>query len=103
MAESERPRRWTVERVDELLAELPPEPDPRAHAPDPAELSLVDAAAVLSEFDLETLRPLADDGLVEFAPGSVRVTELGRLFLRNIAVCFDAYYAPESKRHSRTV
>ena len=34
---------------------------------------------------------------------ALRVTDLGRLFLRNIAVCFDAYYAPESKRHSRTV
>ncbi len=78
MAESERPRRWTVERVDELLAELPPEPDPRAHAPDPAELSLVDAAAVLSEFDLETLRPLADD-----AP---RVDSLRRVMERSMTV-----------------
>ena len=53
--------------------------------------------------ELARLRPLADDGLVAFTAGGVRVTELGRLFLRNIAVCFDAYYAPESKRHSRTV
>jgi len=53
--------------------------------------------------ELARLRPLADDGLVALSPGGFRVTELGRLFLRNIAVCFDAYYAPEAKRHSRTV
>ena len=53
--------------------------------------------------ELARLTPLAKDGLVELTPGGLRVTELGRLFLRNIAVCFDAYYAPESKRHSRTV
>ncbi|MBS0664708.1 MAG: oxygen-independent coproporphyrinogen III oxidase [Verrucomicrobia bacterium] len=53
--------------------------------------------------ELARLRPLADDGLVQVSAGGVQVTELGRLFLRNIAVCFDAYYAPEAKRHSRTV
>jgi oxygen-independent coproporphyrinogen-3 oxidase len=53
--------------------------------------------------ELARLAPLAADGLVEISAAGVRVTELGRLFLRNIAVCFDAYYAPESKRHSRTV
>ena len=53
--------------------------------------------------ELARLKPLADDGLVQVSAGGVRVTELGRLFLRNIAVCFDAYYAPEAKRHSRTV
>ena len=53
--------------------------------------------------ELARLSPLAADGLVELSAAGVRVTELGRLFLRNIAVCFDAYYAPESKRHSRTV
>ncbi len=53
--------------------------------------------------ELTRLQPLAQDGLVQLTPGGLRVTELGRLFLRNIAVCFDAYYAPEAKRHSRTV
>ena len=46
---------------------------------------------------------LAADGLVKLSADGLQVTDLGRLFLRNIAVCFDAYYAPESKRHSRTV
>ncbi len=53
--------------------------------------------------EIARLQPLAADGLVEFTPRGFRVTELGRLFLRNIAVCFDAYYSAESKRHSRTV
>ena len=53
--------------------------------------------------EIARLAPLAADGLVELSPTGMRVTDLGRLFLRNIAVCFDAYYAPESKRHSRTV
>jgi len=53
--------------------------------------------------ELARLKPLAEDGLVQLSPAGLKVTELGRLFLRNIAVCFDAYYAPEAKRHSRTV
>ena len=53
--------------------------------------------------ELERLRPLAADGLVVLHSKGMQVTDLGRLFLRNIAVCFDAYYAPEAKRHSRTV
>ena len=53
--------------------------------------------------EIARLAPLAADGLVKLSPGGLQVTDLGRLFLRNIAVCFDAYYAPESKRHSRTV
>ncbi len=40
---------------------------------------------------LERLRPLAQDGLVEFGDGFVRATSRGRLLLRNIAMCFDRY------------
>jgi oxygen-independent coproporphyrinogen-3 oxidase len=53
--------------------------------------------------ELAELRTLAADGLVELAPGGMGVTETGRLFLRNIAVCFDAYYSAEATRHSRAV
>jgi oxygen-independent coproporphyrinogen-3 oxidase len=53
--------------------------------------------------ELSNLQSLADDGLVTLYPTEMQVTDLGRLFLRNIAVCFDAYYTPEAKRHSRTV
>jgi len=42
--------------------------------------------------ELSELAPLEADGLVELAPGSIRVTPLGQLFLRNVALPFDAYY-----------
>lgn len=53
--------------------------------------------------ELERLRPLAADGLVELQPEGLRVTEAGRLFLRNIAVCFDAYFTAQSRQHARAV
>ena len=40
---------------------------------------------------VQLVQPLADDGLIEIRPGGFDVTILGRLFLRNIAMCFDAY------------
>jgi len=53
--------------------------------------------------EIARLQPLAQDGLIVWTPSGLEVTDLGRLFLRNIAVCFDAYHSAESKRHSRTV
>lgn len=41
--------------------------------------------------DLERLRPLQADGLVEYLPGVLRATSRGRLLLRIIAACFDRY------------
>lgn len=51
------------------------------------------------------LAPLAADGLVEVADDGVRVTELGRYFLRNISMVFDAYLARGGDKplFSRTV
>ncbi len=54
---------------------------------------------------LTDLRPLADDGLVELSAGKISVTPSGRLFLRNIGMCFDRYLkqaASEKPRYSRT-
>ncbi|MBT9589681.1 MAG: oxygen-independent coproporphyrinogen III oxidase [Thiobacillus sp.] len=54
---------------------------------------------------LADLRPLADDGLVAIDTGKVSVTPTGRLFLRNIGMCFDRYLkqAPsEQPRYSKT-
>jgi oxygen-independent coproporphyrinogen-3 oxidase len=51
------------------------------------------------------LRPLAEDGLVELGPQRIDVTPAGRLFLRNIGMCFDRYLkeaAGEQPRYSRT-
>jgi oxygen-independent coproporphyrinogen-3 oxidase len=53
--------------------------------------------------ELARLRPLAADGLLEFTAGGFRVTTAGRLFLRNIAVCFDAHFAAEPRQHARAV
>ena len=43
------------------------------------------------------------DGLVELGEQSLRVTDAGRLFIRNIAMCFDAYTIPGEGRHSKTI
>jgi oxygen-independent coproporphyrinogen-3 oxidase len=54
---------------------------------------------------LAELPPLAEDGLIELSPGKIRVTDTGRLFLRNIAMCFDPYLKQQSSdqpRYSRT-
>ena len=40
---------------------------------------------------LERLRPHLDDGLVEIGNGRIAATPSGRLLLRSIAMCFDAY------------
>jgi oxygen-independent coproporphyrinogen-3 oxidase len=51
--------------------------------------------------ELARLAPLAEDGLVELdGDGTVRVTGLGRLFLRNVAMVFDAYL-PAQERGGR--
>ncbi|MBT9568031.1 MAG: oxygen-independent coproporphyrinogen III oxidase [Thiobacillus sp.] len=54
---------------------------------------------------LTDLRPLADDGLVEILAGKINVTSTGRLFLRNIGMCFDRYLkeaSSEQPRYSKT-
>jgi len=54
--------------------------------------------------ELESLGDLEADGLLERNAGNLRVTELGRLFIRNIAMRFDAYLPRETeRRYSRTV
>jgi oxygen-independent coproporphyrinogen III oxidase len=55
---------------------------------------------------MEKLRPLADDGLILVGPHTLQVTDTGRLFLRNIAMCFDAYLTAGPRptpQYSRTV
>ena len=73
----------------------------------------LDYAAVENEFGVdfaehfaESLGKLADfraDALIEDDARGMRVTEAGRLFIRNIAMCFDAYAAPGEGRHSKTI
>ena len=54
---------------------------------------------------LERLEPAAADGLVELSPGEVRATPIGRVFLRNLAMPFDAYLpaAPDKQVFSKTL
>ncbi|GAB4155203.1 MAG: oxygen-independent coproporphyrinogen III oxidase [Planctomycetota bacterium] len=55
--------------------------------------------------ELEDLAPMIDDGLCSVGGEGIEVTELGRLFVRNIAMVFDAYLRDGSRagRFSRTV
>ncbi|MFM8684613.1 MAG: coproporphyrinogen III oxidase, partial [Chthoniobacterales bacterium] len=52
---------------------------------------------------LRALEEFAADNLVELGEGGIVVTDAGRLFIRNIAMCFDAYAAPGEGRHSKTI
>jgi oxygen-independent coproporphyrinogen-3 oxidase len=55
---------------------------------------------------LEDLKGMQTDGLVVLEPNKIRVTDDGRVFLRNIAMAFDAYLHQQSAdkpRYSRTV
>jgi oxygen-independent coproporphyrinogen-3 oxidase len=55
---------------------------------------------------LTKLEPLIDDGLIISTPSTLTVSSNGRLFLRNIAMCFDAYQSNKPKQqhlYSKTV
>jgi oxygen-independent coproporphyrinogen-3 oxidase len=53
---------------------------------------------------LAQLKEPAEDGLLVWTDRGFAVTERGRLFIRNLAMCFDAYLEPaQSGRYSRTV
>ena len=54
--------------------------------------------------ELAMLAPFEADGLVKRVPGGLEVTDTGRLFIRNIAMCFDNTLAPlGERRHSKTI
>jgi oxygen-independent coproporphyrinogen-3 oxidase len=54
--------------------------------------------------ELASLASFESDGLVVRTSGGLEVTEAGRLFIRNIAMCFDATLAPLGERkHSQTI
>jgi oxygen-independent coproporphyrinogen-3 oxidase len=56
------------------------------------------------ELELERLRTFEEDGLVLRTGTQLELTPLGRLFVRNVAMVFDAYLAwAERPRFSRTV
>jgi len=55
--------------------------------------------------DIARMHALQEDGLVTMDHGTIQVTPKGRLLLRNIAMCFDAYLQSETQptRYSRTI
>ena len=54
--------------------------------------------------ELTSLAPFEADGLVKCNSSGLEVTDAGRLFIRNIAMCFDNTLAPEGqRRHSKTI
>jgi oxygen-independent coproporphyrinogen III oxidase len=54
--------------------------------------------------ELASLEPFQTDGLVRCTPAGFTVTDSGRLFIRNIAMCFDNTLGPAGeRRHSRTI
>jgi oxygen-independent coproporphyrinogen-3 oxidase len=54
---------------------------------------------------LEGLKEFMDDGLLLINNRKIIVTEMGRLLIRNIAMCFDWYIEQKADRakYSRTV
>ena len=56
------------------------------------------------EKELTTLAPFIADGLVKKTAAGLEVTDSGRLFIRNIAMCFDnTLGAANERRHSKTI
>ena len=54
--------------------------------------------------ELATLGDLEADGLIRRSPGGLEVTNIDRLFIRNIAMRFDNQLAPPGdRRHSNTI
>ena len=54
--------------------------------------------------ELAALAPMEADGLIKTSASGLEVTDTGRLFIRNIAMCFDNTLAPVGERkHSRTI
>jgi len=54
--------------------------------------------------ELAALEPFATDGLVKRLATGLEVTDAGRLFIRNIAMCFDNTLGPAGeRRHSKTI
>jgi oxygen-independent coproporphyrinogen-3 oxidase len=50
--------------------------------------------------ELDELKPMIDDGLVEIAPDAITVTSRGRLLVRNVAMVFDLFLREQKKRAS---
>lgn len=52
---------------------------------------------------LAQLAPCQQDGLIQLMPNQLKVTALGRPWVRVLAACFDAYLLPQSQQYSQVV
>ncbi|SEH73490.1 oxygen-independent coproporphyrinogen-3 oxidase [Rheinheimera pacifica] len=52
---------------------------------------------------LARLQPFMEDGLVEVYAERIKVTDAGRLWVRSICACFDAYLTQGQQRYSKVV
>ena len=62
----------------------------------------IDIAATFAD-SIAALKPMEDDGLLVLKEDSLQVTNQGRLFIRNIAMAFDAYLESGKAKFSKTV
>ena len=53
--------------------------------------------------EIEALKPLADEGLLQIDGSRIAVTDRGRAYVRIAAAAFDAYLPVSEKRHSVAV
>jgi oxygen-independent coproporphyrinogen-3 oxidase len=52
---------------------------------------------------LQKMRPLMEAGLVSVQDGSLVLAPVGHRFVRQVAVCFDAYFEAGARRHSAAI
>ena len=94
LSDEDEARRWAIQSImcrlrldrNELVRRYP------AHAD-----------GILNASTIKALAPMDDDGFLTISDNGLQVTDLGRLFLRNIAMTFDAWLDPQAHRHSSTV
>jgi oxygen-independent coproporphyrinogen-3 oxidase len=67
------------------------------------DLDAFDGGAARFAGEVETLKPLAAEGLLEVEGGRLVVTERGRPYVRIAAAAFDTYLTASRKRHSVAV
>lgn len=53
--------------------------------------------------ELESLADMESDGLLLREPGRIKLSSMGHLLLRNVAMRFDAYLKEGEKRHAKTI
>jgi len=53
--------------------------------------------------EIERLRPMQEDGLVNVDGGTIQVTDPGRLLIRNVCMVFDIYLEKAKARFSRVI